>query len=313
MISYSPKSNYVDFIWTHPADIDGNLMETCDSVMAVYSPATTKLTDDCWLFQWSEILQKALLAPKIPLEATGIHIPLVPAHWQQALRNYNLYKPLAEFFLQGITKGFRIGYDYDNGTLKSVHKNLSRDTEVVDDYLQTELVHHCIAGPFRRENLPGIQINRFGVIPKGRQQNKLRLIADLSFPKDYSVNDGVPKPLYSLSFITIDGAIDGTCTKLLFWSRHASSQARYQECVPLTTCASSGQTPIGNALVYIDTCLPLGLRSAPKLFSLLADFLSWIIKERGVSFTIHYLNDFLTIGPGILSLSAQFGYIYRSL
>ena len=215
--------------------------------MAIYSPATTKLTDDCWLLQWSKLLQKAPLTPKIPVEATGIHTPLVPAHWQQALRNYNLYKPLAEFFLQGITKGFRIGYDYDNGTLKSAHKNLScalEHTEVVDDYLQTELAHHRIAGPFRREDLPGIQINRFGVIPKGHQPNKWRLIVDLSFPKDYSVNDGVPKPLCSLSYITIDDAIDGICN---FGPGTLLAKLDKEHVLP-TTCASSGQTPLGNAL-----------------------------------------------------------------
>lgn len=49
--------------------------------------------------------------------------------------------------------------------------------------------------------------------------------------------------------------------------------------------------------MYVDTCLPFGLRSAPKLFNLLADFLSWIVKEKGVSYPIHYLDDFLTMGP----------------
>ena len=43
--------------------------------------------------------------------------------------------------------------------------------------------------------------------------------------------------------------------------------------------------------------LPFGLRSAPKLFNVLADLLSWISKQRNVSFLIHYLDDFLTMGP----------------
>ena len=49
--------------------------------------------------------------------------------------------------------------------------------------------------------------------------------------------------------------------------------------------------------VYIDTCLPFGLRSAPKLFNILADMLAWIAKQNGVSFLIHYLDNFLTMGP----------------
>ena len=49
--------------------------------------------------------------------------------------------------------------------------------------------------------------------------------------------------------------------------------------------------------MFIDTCLPFGLRSAPKLFNILTDLLSWISMTKGVSFSIHYLDDFLIMGP----------------
>ena len=47
---------------------------------------------------------------------------------------------------------------------------------------------------------------------------------------------------------------------------------------------------------YIDTHLPFGLRSAPKLFNIMADLLAWILEQQGVSILMHYLNDFLTMG-----------------
>ena len=49
--------------------------------------------------------------------------------------------------------------------------------------------------------------------------------------------------------------------------------------------------------LFIDTCLPFGLRSAPKLFKILADFLAWILQQQGVSPILHYLDNFLIIGP----------------
>ena len=52
-----------------------------------------------------------------------------------------------------------------------------------------------------------------------------------------------------------------------------------------------------NAQVFIDTCLPFGLRSAPKLFNILADLLSWILEQKGVSPLLHYLDDFLISPP----------------
>ena len=51
--------------------------------------------------------------------------------------------------------------------------------------------------------------------------------------------------------------------------------------------------------IYADKTLPFGLRSAPKIFSALADALEWILLERGLTNILHYLDDFLTMGsPG---------------
>jgi len=49
--------------------------------------------------------------------------------------------------------------------------------------------------------------------------------------------------------------------------------------------------------IFVDTYLPFGLRSAPKLFNVLADLLSCILEQQGVSPPLHYLNDFFLLGP----------------
>lgn len=49
--------------------------------------------------------------------------------------------------------------------------------------------------------------------------------------------------------------------------------------------------------VYIDTALPFGLRSAPKIFSAIADAIAWILHTKGVTYQLHYLDDFLLLGP----------------
>ena len=50
-----------------------------------------------------------------------------------------------------------------------------------------------------------------------------------------------------------------------------------------------------NAL-YIDTALPFGLRSAPKIFNALADAVEWILKQEGIEVVLYYLDDFLLVG-----------------
>ena len=42
--------------------------------------------------------------------------------------------------------------------------------------------------------------------------------------------------------------------------------------------------------------IPFSLCSAPKLFNILADLLVWILVVQGVSFVLHYLDDFITVG-----------------
>ena len=48
---------------------------------------------------------------------------------------------------------------------------------------------------------------------------------------------------------------------------------------------------------WLDTALPFGLRSAPKLFSAVADALAWALYLEGVTHQLHYLDDFLLVGP----------------
>ena len=47
----------------------------------------------------------------------------------------------------------------------------------------------------------------------------------------------------------------------------------------------------------MDGALPFGLRSAPKLFTAMADALLWIMGQHGVREAMHYLDDFLVLGP----------------
>ena len=50
----------------------------------------------------------------------------------------------------------------------------------------------------------------------------------------------------------------------------------------------------GNALgwIYIDSKLPIGLRSAPKIFNAVADAVEWCVHADGVPDVYHYLDDY---------------------
>ena len=46
---------------------------------------------------------------------------------------------------------------------------------------------------------------------------------------------------------------------------------------------------------YIDTTLPFGLRSAPNIFTAVGDALAWILKDRGLTWMLKYIDDIPTI------------------
>lgn len=48
--------------------------------------------------------------------------------------------------------------------------------------------------------------------------------------------------------------------------------------------------------LYIDAALPFSLRSAPNIFTVVADAVEWMARSEGVQFVIHYLDDFLVMG-----------------
>ena len=142
-----------------------------------------------------------------------------------------------------------------------------------------------------------MHINRFGVISKHHQVDKWCLIVDLSHPEDYSVNNVIPSHLCSLSCITVDDAIQEI---LKMGPGALLAKVDIKNAFHLLPVNPADISLLGmkwRNTVYIDTCLPFGLRSAPRLFNILADLLTWSAQQNRITFVIHYLNDFLTVGP----------------
>ncbi len=149
-------------------------------------------------------------------------------------------------------------------------------------------------GPFpSTADLPPVYINRFGVIPKGHNTGKWRLITDLSFPRGRSVNDGIDGALSSLSYISVDdiaaqAAQLGTGTLLA----KVDIESAYR-LVPVHPQDHRLLAVKWEGQIYIDTRLPFGLRSAAKIFNAVADMLQWHLRQAGIPRIEHYLDNFI--------------------
>ena len=59
-------------------------------------------------------------------------------------------------------------------------------------------------GPFRPGQIPGLHVNRMGVVPKGNTDGRWRLITDLYHPGNASVNNGILPELCSLKYTSVE-------------------------------------------------------------------------------------------------------------
>ena len=49
--------------------------------------------------------------------------------------------------------------------------------------------------------------------------------------------------------------------------------------------------------LFVDMTLPFALKSAPKIFTALVEAAEWVLRQNGIRFWLHYLDDYLIIGP----------------
>ena len=135
-----------------------------------------------------------------------------------------------------------------------------------------------------------------GLVPKPHQPNKFRLIVDLSAPASGSVNNGISRELCSLRYATVDNAVSmiqllGRGTRL--------AKIDLKDAYRIVPVHPDDYHLLGipwNAHTYLDRALPFGLRSAPKIFSAVADFIAWVLHQNGIAHQLHYLDDFLLLG-----------------
>ena len=211
-------------------------------------------------------------------------------------------RAFVRFLLSGIKEGFRISFRRP-APLHSASRNMQSaldHPDVVQAYLDSECYRGRMLGPFSASSqvlLPPCHINRFGVIPKGRNTGKLRLITDLSFPPGLGVNDGNDRDLCSLTYTLVDKVAE-VIAALSRGGLLAKIDIESAYClVPVHPLDRTLQAVECGGALYVSLMLPFGLRSAPKIFNALADGLEWYLGHLGVRYVFHYLNDFLVVGP----------------
>ena len=212
------------------------------------------------------------------------------------------------FILRGLSYGFRVGYSSSRGALRSRgvnHPSSLANQAVVGSYIADEVKVGRLVGPILYSFRGFVHTSPIGLVPKGHASGKWRMIVDLSSPRAASVNSGIDEALCSLRYASLDNAIElirhlGPGTELLKMDLKDAYRV-----VPVHPDDYHLLGITWNGHTYVDRSLPFGLRSAPKLFTAVADAMAWALHFSGIQYLLHYLDDFLFIGHPYSGEAAQ--------
>ena len=96
-----------------------------------------------------------------------------------------------------------------------------------------------------------------------------------------SVNDGIKEPWCSLSYATV---IDAACGITAYGRGTQMIKLVIRNAYRVVPIHPEDRWLMGmmwKHSLFVDTALPFGLRSAPKIFTALADAAEWMVRQQG--------------------------------
>ena len=117
------------------------------------------------------------------------------------------------------------------------------------------------------------------------------------FPEGASINDGIDPQLCSLQYTSVERvarAAQSLGKGTLLAKLDIKSAYRVIPVHPDDCCLLGFEWQGAH---FIDGMRLFGLRSAPIIFTAVADAVEWIIRQWGINDIDHYIDDFVIIGP----------------
>ena len=150
-------------------------------------------------------------------------------------------------------------------------KSALENAKIVQEKLNKELLKDRIAGPFDSPPFSNFVCSPIGAVPK-KQSGKFRLIHHLSYPHGQSVNDTIPREFSSVSYASLDDAIQlikATWKGAFLAKTDIEAAFRIVPIHHLVGFKWDGK-------YYFEKCLPMGASSSCKILEALSTALEWV-------------------------------------
>ena len=230
-------------------------------------------------------------------ETPGVITPLRSSRLEVALQGYD--PQLVQELLEGFRHGFRIHSDInsDPGTGGYAnHLSAIENEQFLQEKLDKEMALGRISGPFQQIPFQDMVISPLGLVPK-KDLNQFRVIHDLSFPHNDSVNSHIDREYTAVTYETLD-----TCIAIIVEIGEGCliAKADLQDAFRLVPIHPLDRRLLGfvwKGLYYYDNCLPMGCSISCQTFEKLSAALQWILQVKfEVPYMSHILDDFIFFG-----------------
>ena len=162
------------------------------------------------------------------------------------------------------------------------HPSATTNEDIITRHIATEVLAGRMVGPLDESVSAQVHTSPMGLVPKPHQAGKWRLIVDLSSPRLQSVNASISKEFASITYARVDEAV----STILYLGRGALlAKLDLKNAYRIVPVHPNDQHLLGvtwKGHTYIDRALPFGLRSAPKIFSAVADMVAWALHQAGI-------------------------------
>lgn len=207
-------------------------------------------------------------------------------------------KSLKSYLIDGFTFGFRLGCVGE--PVFSLHRNhntVYQNKMVVSEKLSKELSLGRISEPSTQIPFYNFVCSPLGLVPK-KDPGDFRIIHDLSFPQNLSVNSFIPKSNSTVQYDSIENVIQ----LIKQFGPHAlMAKMDIKDGFRNIPIHPRDYHLLGfrwEDKFYFDKCLPMGASSSCQIFEKLSTALHWIMINRyNASGMSHYIDDFFFIGP----------------
>ncbi len=236
--------------------------------------------------------------------------PVRPHRFVHHLAGYDAAK--TEFLISGFTFGFELHFKGRRDlTVETPNMpSAEQHPEVLWEKIGKEVSLGHVAGPFAQPPFKKYFCSPLGLVPKAGQENKFRMIFNLSAGEPHSVNGCTPKEYRTVKYRDFDAAIEitqklGSEAKLGISDLEAAfrqTPIRPEDCHLLVFKARG---PDGRSWYFVDKCLPFGHCESCQIYQRISNGIAFAVRKLTGKDLVNYIDDFFFADSSTKACNSQ--------